>query len=353
MTRETAEIVTTADALIALADDINREHERARACVAQGLEHAKRAGELLQQAKATLPHGDWLTWLREHCEVSERTAQGYMRLARCWPQLEANPQRVADLSLREALTTLAKNVGQLNALPDAERLAVMDRVEQTGVEISRSIGDVQREERYARHHTLPTGLVPLTVAEGRKRRLRRNEDKRLWEVEIGPNRAGLELKSLVDAQRGSAFCQGAVAEAERLRAEAAELEEQARRTRERAQEVLAAADVAIRDALEQEHGEIYSMCETHMFCVDDADTDAWLKRLSTREIIDWLLEHRGSEAQEIERGYWGDMLLMRFSSHAIVPALNPRADSWTRIGGVDGLPHEDDRAASRQIGGGD
>jgi hypothetical protein len=103
------EILSPCDSLPDLARAIQREHDAVRTCVAEGLEHARRAGELLRQAKAALPHGDWLPWLEKHCDVSARTAQAYMRIADRWQTLEAaKAQRVADLPLREALALLAE-----------------------------------------------------------------------------------------------------------------------------------------------------------------------------------------------------------------------------------------------------
>ena len=50
-------------ALVSLASDINREHQFAFGKAREALEHARRAGELLIQAKAGVPHGEWLPWL--------------------------------------------------------------------------------------------------------------------------------------------------------------------------------------------------------------------------------------------------------------------------------------------------
>ena len=50
-------------------------------------------GRCLTEAKQALPHGEWLPWLNERVEFSERTAQNFMRLAREW----SNPQALADL----------------------------------------------------------------------------------------------------------------------------------------------------------------------------------------------------------------------------------------------------------------
>ena len=37
-------------------------------------------GQRLIEAKAMLPHGEWLPWLTEQVEFSERTARNFMRL---------------------------------------------------------------------------------------------------------------------------------------------------------------------------------------------------------------------------------------------------------------------------------
>ena len=66
-------------------------------------------GRCLIEAKNMLPHGEWLPWLNERVELSERTAQKFMRLAREW----SNPNTLADLGASKALMLLA--------LPEGER----------------------------------------------------------------------------------------------------------------------------------------------------------------------------------------------------------------------------------------
>jgi len=51
-------------------------------------------------AKAALHHGEWGAWVAAHCTFAARTAQLYMQLAR---YAQANPQRVADLTLSEGI----------------------------------------------------------------------------------------------------------------------------------------------------------------------------------------------------------------------------------------------------------
>ena len=67
-------------------------------------------GQRLCEAKELLPHGEWLPWLEEKVQFSERTAQKFMALAR---EYAANPQLAADLGSEKAFALLA--------LPEAER----------------------------------------------------------------------------------------------------------------------------------------------------------------------------------------------------------------------------------------
>ena len=60
-------------------------------------------GQRLLEAKAMLPHGEWLPWLTEQVEFSERQAQRFMKLAQEW----ANPTALSDLGATKALALLA------------------------------------------------------------------------------------------------------------------------------------------------------------------------------------------------------------------------------------------------------
>jgi hypothetical protein len=105
-----SEIVKKRDgaSLETLAMKINEEHRRCEQAFKVGLGHALKAGELLVEAKTLCVHGEWGRWLKDNFEGSERTAQAYMKVFRERGQLEeANPQRVADLSYREALKELS------------------------------------------------------------------------------------------------------------------------------------------------------------------------------------------------------------------------------------------------------
>lgn len=71
-------------------------------------------GRCLTEAKQTIPHGEWLPWLNERVEFSERTARRFMKLYReC-----SNRPALADLGASKALMLLA--------LPEPERDQFME-----------------------------------------------------------------------------------------------------------------------------------------------------------------------------------------------------------------------------------
>jgi Protein of unknown function (DUF3102) len=56
------------NSLTDLAASIRAVHEACSVATKRGLHHAVAAGKLLIEAKAQLKHGQWLPWLREHCQ---------------------------------------------------------------------------------------------------------------------------------------------------------------------------------------------------------------------------------------------------------------------------------------------
>jgi hypothetical protein len=95
-------------ALDDLAARIRTEHTAVGTALKESLEHAMAAGDLLIDAKGKVAHGEWLPWLRDRCQMSERTAQLYMRVAKNRREIEDEQKRngVADLSLNEAAALL-------------------------------------------------------------------------------------------------------------------------------------------------------------------------------------------------------------------------------------------------------
>jgi hypothetical protein len=89
-------------ALTDIAEAVRTEHAAAAADFQSAVGHAIRCGEHLTEAKAQVPHGGWGEWLAEHCPFSQRTAQGYMRLAAA-----EDAQALAHLGIEGALKQLA------------------------------------------------------------------------------------------------------------------------------------------------------------------------------------------------------------------------------------------------------
>jgi hypothetical protein len=92
-----------------LAARIKVEHTAIADALKDSLRHAIVAGELLIEAKAQVLHGQWLPWLKDHCCISERTAQLYMRVAKNRADIEAKlaEDAAGDLTLSEAAAMLA------------------------------------------------------------------------------------------------------------------------------------------------------------------------------------------------------------------------------------------------------
>ena len=85
-------------------------------------------GQRLLEAKAILPHGEWLPWLTERVEFSERQAQRFMKLAQEW----SNPTALSDLGATKALALLAlppeerQKFLSENHIVDGEEKSVID-----------------------------------------------------------------------------------------------------------------------------------------------------------------------------------------------------------------------------------
>lgn len=118
---------TRARDLDALAHEINRQQQFADDHFRTSLQHALRVGQLLLEAKDQVGHGEWLTWLVANTSVSDRTARGYMQLARG----RGNRRPVADLGLRDALAAIAEPRDEEESLPSTGDLGA--RLREAGI----------------------------------------------------------------------------------------------------------------------------------------------------------------------------------------------------------------------------
>ncbi len=103
-----------------LAAEIKRAHKGVFDAAKTAAERCIEAGHALLEAKALLKHGEWLPWLKNHCELPERTAQLYMKIAKSG--LES--ATVADIGLRAA----GKVMGQITN-PGYDPFAICDEAD--------------------------------------------------------------------------------------------------------------------------------------------------------------------------------------------------------------------------------
>jgi hypothetical protein len=118
-----------------LAAGIKQAVANARQHAGVSLSAAVEAGKRLVEAKALLKHGQWLPWLNEHVEISERQARNYMRLARDLPEPDIKTAVTADLSIEAALQLLSPPKTFADLIEDA-----VNKIES----VEAAIGDFKR-----------------------------------------------------------------------------------------------------------------------------------------------------------------------------------------------------------------
>ena len=316
-------------ALDALADRINTEHEACRVSMQKGLEHALKAGTLLLEAKVGLPHGEWLPWLGQNCpDISERTAQNYMRLARQLPKLEPEKaQRVADLSYRDAIRVVSQDIGAVAAsTPEAQ---------ETIIETLEAGGTLMEARRKAKQYGgLPADHVPdaLKPDSGDRRvGILTNRENRQASVVVGPNQAGVDLSSNLEAmRRGDLYVEwrdqiaDLKTKAAELRKEAEQLEDEARKDETNMHESMAGD-------IEEDHGPALHYVETWDYALDD---EQWAELQHKQNP-----EDAATYAAEVgilkKRGWWGDITLGPYSANG--PGHGAPAPGWNGWGSSEWL----------------
>jgi hypothetical protein len=105
------------------ARKVNECHRQAREAAGRAVEFAIAAGRALIAAKELVGHGGWADWLRANIEFSDRTARLYMHVAETVPILpEEDRQRVANLSLRQAIAELSSRARIVAKIPSVDHL---------------------------------------------------------------------------------------------------------------------------------------------------------------------------------------------------------------------------------------
>lgn len=326
--------------------DLAARIRAAHQAVGEAMKHAIAAGELLAEAKSKVPHGDWLLWLEANCEMSERTAQGYMRIARELARLEpAKAQRVADLSVRDALRSLSRATGAARLSPEGLE-SVLEKAEANShMPLDHAIRNMRRHELLNSLAT-PGSMTPPSSPAGRTLRVAHNATSRQWLLAIGPNAAGLTLKQDLAAADEDAAIIALRQEHGELVEEADRLEAEAKAMREAARDFERLIGREKAALVRARKGPAYPMIETYDFLADQA-TDRELEAGPPEKTRARLLAARGQGVgplKEIARGYWGDLNAMGDCDLAPGPSADVSgADrggvrpGWTGVGSPEWL----------------
>ena len=125
---------TTTETLDSLALVIRGEFQASRMAAISAVEHARACGDALAKAKGQVVHGEWLPWLAAHCpDISESTAQRYMKVANRFREDPVFAATAASLPLRDVVGLLADSRAQTKTarVPDLservqEAIAALD-----------------------------------------------------------------------------------------------------------------------------------------------------------------------------------------------------------------------------------
>jgi len=100
------------DPLADLAIRIKTHHAAVKDAAKNVVEKAIAAGTLLREAKDKVGHGKWLPWHKENCELSERTAENYMKIANNRDKLDVLKSAAnANLTVGRALQAIKGKSG--------------------------------------------------------------------------------------------------------------------------------------------------------------------------------------------------------------------------------------------------
>ena len=219
-------------------------------------------GRRLNEAKTQLSHGEWLPWLREKVDISERSAQDFMRLAREYSE----SAEIADLGAAKALALLGLPVSERSDFVAEKHL--VDGVEKsvsdmTAKELKQAIRErdearaaAEAAQADARHAEESRAKMEAEQAalKGLLEDARANEERaeqamqtvreELEELKRRPVEVAVEVRDAAPEQLEKAKAAGR-AEAEKKKAtEMAAKEEQLKKAKEELKKAKAEADAA-------------------------------------------------------------------------------------------------------------
>lgn len=198
-----------------IAGEINTIKEQVRATALNG---AVEIGKRLQEAKALVPDGEWIRWLKDNVDYSPRTAQNMMALASEYGDNQA--QALARLNYTQAVMLLA--------LPEEERAEFVETHDMDGM----STRELKRQ---------------LEALKGEKDEMQLTMDQMIAEkqaLEAERDKANAALNSARQVSRGALDAE------KRLKSELKTAQDEARQGKEALEQAKAEAQKE-KEALEQ------------------------------------------------------------------------------------------------------
>jgi hypothetical protein len=115
--------------LASLADQIKAAYAAIGEACKDVVNRAIVMGDLLNQAKQRVGHGNWAGWLQDNCSLSERTAQRYMNIADNKQKIaehirsqESKSATMASLTLSQVAGLISNNSNSGNGDPIAKSI---------------------------------------------------------------------------------------------------------------------------------------------------------------------------------------------------------------------------------------
>ena len=169
-------------------------------------------GQRLCEAKELLPHGEWLPWLEQRVQFSERTAQKFMQLAR---EYESNPKLASDLGREKAFALLALPKEEREQIA-AEGVTVNGKTKAPADLTTREVKQIVAERKAEakpdfRSETMDY-LIERANEDARYRELLRGDGS--WVsfaesiVNAGNRQAGIDILKNVWRNRGGTYMRG-------------------------------------------------------------------------------------------------------------------------------------------------
>jgi hypothetical protein len=124
------EIIVAALPLETLAEMANEAAELAERDMVSALQRAHDCGRYLVAAKAQIPHGQWMQWVRVNFDRELRTASRYMQIAEAFP---TRGMLDGVVSVRHAMRLIAQDTEPdpivVSAIPEAEPEPELQEIE--------------------------------------------------------------------------------------------------------------------------------------------------------------------------------------------------------------------------------